>query len=77
MGYYRILLILIVCIRIQTAEYCPGTHLLPSVFRVLHVIGDDLAGPIPAPHITRYVVRSDEQQNSNMADPPLGRRGPF
>ena len=35
-----------------------------------------LAGPIPAPHSTRFVDRP-ELLNSNMADPPLGSRGPF
>ena len=50
---------------------------IANLFRVLHVIGDVLADPIPAPHITRFAVRSDEQLNLNMTDPPLGRRAPF
>ena len=32
---------------------------------------------IPASHIIRFVVRSDQLLRSNMADSPLGRRGPF
>ena len=40
---------------------CPGTHLSPTF---LYTILDDLAGHIPAPYITRFVVRSDELQNS-------------
>ena len=38
---------------------------------------DDLAGPMPAPHITRFEVCSDEPVISKMAYPPLIRRGLF
>ena len=58
------LFISIVYHRVQTTEYAP---VLTYRHLFLHTTCDDLADPIPAPHMP----------NSNMADPPLGRRGPF
>ena len=47
-----------------------------SIANFLDTTRGDLAGPIPAPHITRFVVRSDELLHSNMADPPFGAEEP-
>ena len=50
------LLILVVYHRVQTVECA---LILTSRQPFLYTTGDDLAGPIPAPHITRFVVRSN------------------
>ena len=42
---------------------CPGPHLLSTS---LFTTWNDIAGSIPAPHITRFVVRSDELPKSKM-----------
>ena len=72
--YSNALLIFIVYHPIQFTKYA---RVLTYRNFFLYTTWDDLAGPVPAPHITRFVVRSDEPINSNMADLSLGRRSPF
>ena len=68
------LLILIVYHQVQSTEF---TSVLTYCQLFWYTTRDDLARPIPEPHITHFVVRSEKMRHSNMADPPFRRRCPF
>ena len=68
------LLILEMYHRVQTGDY---TALLTYRYRFLYTIRDNLAGPIPAPHTIRFVVRSDELLNSKYGRSATGAERPI
>ena len=74
MGQYRIAHIRSVQ---QRPNYwvCRGTNLSLTVIVYLYEI--NLAGPIPAPHTTRFVVRSDELRNSKYGRSATGAERPI
>ena len=53
---------------------CPGSHPSPTF---LYTAWNDLADPTPAPHITRFVVRLDELQNSKCGRSAIGAQRPI
>ena len=52
---------------------CRGTHLWPPF---LYASWDNLTGPIPAPHATCFVIRSDEPLNSKDGRSATGAERP-
>ena len=68
------LLILEMYHRVQTGD---DTALLTYRYRFLYTIRDNLAGPIPAPHTIRFVVRSDELLNSKYGRSATGAERPI
>ena len=67
------LLMLEVYHRVQTNEYAAELTYSRLFF---YTTGDNLAGPIPAPHITRFVLRSDELLPSKYGRPATGTERP-
>ena len=76
MGQYRITHIISVPPS-STTEYVAVITYFQLFCILLRTTLDNLTGPIPAPHITRFVVRSDELLNLRYGRSAIGAERPI